>query len=215
MMSLRLARADQPCDGVHAHARRPCGHHRLVGRLLASDAVQPYPREHPVVVCRVRLPAEFATALEPQPVPRADERTAVHRARRQVRPEVRTGRRTDVQSGVGVPPRHDLQPADRRAVWPVADRVACGERVPVAAGSALRPHQRGVDDRGLGILVCRPLARPLFARKHCEGRPLRHFRRPAVEPAHRAGCLSRCASRRSALDRPCTGTVCRTCPASP
>ena len=170
MMSLRLARADQPGDGVHA-ARLP-GRAGTTGAsvgLLASDAVEPHPGQHAVVVCRVRLPAEFATALEPQPVPRADQRAAVHRPGRQV------GARDADRS----PDRRAAcrrRPATPRSPRPPTD-VPCGRSriVSLAANAYQLPLGRRCDRASAASMIAGSasryvgrLRRPLFARKHCE-----------------------------------------------
>ena len=207
-----------PTSRVTACMRAPSGLAGTSGTSVGSSPPMRSSRTHastPSSYAGYGFQPNSRPPSQPQPMPRTDQRAAVHRARRQVGAEVRTGRRSDMQGAVGVAPRHDLQSADRRAERPLANRVAGGERVPVAARPALRSDQRGVDDRGLGILVGGPLARPLLARKHFERRGFRPLRLQAAELAHRTDCLSRCASRRRAPDRPWTGTVCRTCPASP
>ena len=169
----RLARADQPRDGVQVGAVGPRGQDRPLGRVLAADAVQPHPGQHAVVVRRVGLPAEFAAARQSQPVPRADQRAAVDRARRQVGPQVRTRPGPDVQGAVRAAPRDDLQPADRGAEGPrrMASLAANAYQFPL--GLRWDRVQCGVDDGGLRVPIRRSLACPPPARKHLERRAFR------------------------------------------
>ena len=87
-----------------------------------------------------------------------------------------------------------------------AHRTAGGEHVPVAAGSALRARQRGIDDRGLGVAIGRALAGPACRRKQLQ----RPIFRPSAAVVPVVECSSpavpfRVASRRSSGERPWSG----------
>ncbi|BBU24542.1 hypothetical protein MYXE_43320 [Mycobacterium xenopi] len=133
----RFAAADQARHGVQVGGVRAIGHHRTVARRLTAEVIKAHPGQHPVVVCRVWLPAEPRPAVEAKAVPRTDQCTAVELAGGQIGAQMRTCARPGVKRAACATPGHDFATADGRPERATADLGAGGDHVPVAAGPQL------------------------------------------------------------------------------
>ena len=160
-----------------------------------------------------RLPAELATAFEPQPVPRADECAAVHGAGAQRGAEVRAGARPDVQLALGC--RATRRPRSRRRRCRTAGRrglVLAANTYQFPLGRGCGTRQGILDDRRLGVAVGRPLPLQCDRWKVLQRNG---FRPPRAKPGVMliAAVLLRgwpAAAGRG--ERPWIGTVCRVWP---
>ena len=151
---------------------------------LAADRIQPDPGQHAVVVGGQRTPARTRPGPDPQPVPAADERAAVHpRPVPAARPGA--GRRPARRPAR---PWHPARPPPRGRPPRPERPVAGGHRgwrpkhEPVSGRPGLGPLDGGVDQRRAGRGPGRLLARPVVA-----GHGLQ---RPALGPAAvTGGCI--------------------------
>ena len=209
----RLARADQPGDGMEPGTVGPQRNDRLsVGDSPPTGPGAPRPAP------RRRTPDTASSRIR---VPRPAAGRAMGRSACRSRPCRSTGRRrgwagSGPTCSAAVTPRHATISTRRPRCRPaVADAVAGGERVPVAARPALRPRSAPSMTAGCGVAVGGPLSTPL----RCAEAPGTARFSPI--------CDFRSASTLIATapfsageppqwpERPWTGTVCRAWPATP
>ena len=138
-----------------------CPEHRSIRCWFSAGTVQAHPGQHAVVVRGITAASRIAQSPSSRRPCHGQMRVAaVDPAGGELGAQVWACAGPDVQRAVLSAPGDQLDPRDGGADRFCADAVAGGERVPVAARSALRASHGGVDDRRCGLTVGGPLSRP-------------------------------------------------------